>query len=131
MRPYLLVFIFCSVFFFSNGFTSTGNLKNATSKVSRSKSSQTRYLHVRGRVIDQDLRTPMPGVTCQQEGTLINTSTDFDGKFNIRTDLSIGSDSIIFSFVGYQSKIIPIPYVGDADSTVLADIELKLFDEEE
>ena len=54
---------------------------------------------VSGTVTDEN-GVPLQGATVTIEGTSDGVSTDFDGNYSI--DASSG-DTLIFSFVGYQS----------------------------
>lgn len=61
---------------------------------------------VSGQVTDAGSGEPLPGVNVVVEGTSSGTATTVNGKF----ELSVKSlqDTLIFSFIGYQSQIIPI-----------------------
>ncbi len=48
----------------------------------------------------------MPGVTIIVKGTTIGTNADVNGNFSL--DIPVESKTLIFSFVGYQTKEIPI-----------------------
>ena len=58
---------------------------------------------VKGTVVD-DSGMPMLGATIVVEGTENGVTTDFDGKYTI--ELSSGNYTLIFSFVGYETKEI-------------------------
>jgi iron complex outermembrane receptor protein len=55
---------------------------------------------VSGTVTDTDGQ-PLPGVSVTIEGTSRGTTTDFDGKYTIKVELS---ENLIFSYVGYNDK---------------------------
>jgi iron complex outermembrane recepter protein len=55
---------------------------------------------VSGTVTDTD-NEPLPGVSVTIEGTSRGTTTDFDGKYTIKVELS---ENLIFSYVGYNDK---------------------------
>lgn len=61
---------------------------------------------ITGTVIDAEMQEPMPGVNISVKGTTIGTSTDENGTY----ELNVPSlqDTLIFSFVGYQTQEIPI-----------------------
>jgi iron complex outermembrane recepter protein len=62
---------------------------------------------ISGIVLDAETQEPLTGANIIQEGTTTGTSTDEDGRFLvILTDN--GSDRIIISFLGYESKTIEI-----------------------
>jgi TonB-dependent starch-binding outer membrane protein SusC len=60
---------------------------------------------VSGTVTDDRDGSPLVGVTVIQKGTLIGTSTDFDGKYSISVQ---PNSTLIFSYVGYTSIEMPV-----------------------
>ncbi|WP_188652737.1 SusC/RagA family TonB-linked outer membrane protein [Yeosuana aromativorans] len=48
---------------------------------------------------------PLPGATVLIKGTTTGTSTDFDGKYSIKANQGA---TLVFSFVGYTTKEIPV-----------------------
>lgn len=54
-----------------------------------------------GKVVDSIARTPLPGVSISVEGKTINTTTDNDGNYSLRTSATA---IIIFSSVGYNDR---------------------------
>lgn len=60
---------------------------------------------VSGTVID-DAGEPLIGVSIQVKGTTTGSITDFDGNFTL--DNIASSDILVFSYVGYASKEIPV-----------------------
>lgn len=62
---------------------------------------------VRGQVIDEATRGPLPGATVQVEGTdpVIATITDLDGQFKL-SGVPVGRISIQISYMGYESSRI-------------------------
>ncbi|MDR9366137.1 MAG: SusC/RagA family TonB-linked outer membrane protein [Balneolaceae bacterium] len=69
-----------------------------------------------GRVVD-DEGSALPGVNIVKKGTSIGTSTDFDGIYEINV---MTSDTLVFSFIGYQPKTIPV------NGQEILDVTLKL-----
>lgn len=59
---------------------------------------------VTGTIIDSDLNAPLPGANVLEKGTTNGTSTDFDGKFTLKTQASSGE--IVISYVGYGSVTV-------------------------
>jgi hypothetical protein len=57
-----------------------------------------------GKVVDE-INQPLPGATVVIQGSKIGASTDFDGNFNF--DSKIESGTLIVSFIGYESKLVP------------------------
>ncbi|NQX86272.1 MAG: carboxypeptidase-like regulatory domain-containing protein [Flavobacteriaceae bacterium] len=59
---------------------------------------------VTGTVMDSDLNAPLPGANVIEKGTQNGTTTDFDGKFTLKTQSSSGE--IVISFVGYATVTV-------------------------
>jgi TonB-linked SusC/RagA family outer membrane protein len=60
---------------------------------------------IKGTVLDKDLQTPLPGVSVVLKGTNQGIITDANGQFSISAK---ASDILIFSFIGYVSKEVPV-----------------------
>ncbi len=60
---------------------------------------------VRGKVVDSN-EQPLPGAIVVVEGTTIKTVTDLDGNYSIT--IPNNSSMLTFSFIGYNSKTLPI-----------------------
>ncbi|MFB6230289.1 MAG: SusC/RagA family TonB-linked outer membrane protein [Salinibacter sp.] len=63
-------------------------------------------LTVEGTVLDAESGTPLPGVNVLVVGTQRGTATSADGTFEIQVPSE--DDSLRFSYVGYQSKTVPL-----------------------
>jgi len=61
---------------------------------------------VTGKVIGED-GEPLLGVNVFQKGTSVGTSTNIDGDYSINLNTS-GERILVFSFVGYETKEIPV-----------------------
>ncbi|MAT55102.1 MAG: hypothetical protein CMN32_11525 [Saprospirales bacterium] len=61
---------------------------------------------VKGTVIDAETKEPLPLVNIAFVNTSIGTTSDFDGSFVLESKWA--TDSIIISYVGYQSQKLPI-----------------------
>ncbi|MBC3758695.1 TonB-dependent receptor [Hyunsoonleella sp. SJ7] len=48
---------------------------------------------------------PLPGATVLVKGTTTGTSTDFDGNYTINAE---ASNTLVFSYVGYSTKEVPV-----------------------
>ena len=57
---------------------------------------------ITGSVIDEEFNDAMPFANVLIKGTSTGITTDFDGKFSI--DVSPGEYTLVFSFVGYNTK---------------------------
>lgn len=72
---------------------------------------------ITGQVIDEN-KEPMIGVSILIVGTSTGTVTDFDGNYTL--NVPQGSKELQFSYVGYETKVVPVP----ANSTTL-NVHLK------
>lgn len=61
---------------------------------------------VSGKVVDFVSREPLPFINVVFKGTTAGTTTDFDGNYMLSSDKP--SDSLIFTYVGYQRLAIKI-----------------------
>lgn len=57
---------------------------------------------ITGKVIDAELRSPLPGANILVKGTTNGVTTDMDGKFSITADSNSGM--IVISYVGFSTK---------------------------
>ena len=80
---------------------------------------------VRGRIIDQDSRMPLPGANVVVIGSdpILGSSTNLDGAFKIEK-VPLGRVSLNISYVGYEEKVIPNILVTSGKEVVL-DVPLK------
>lgn len=70
-------------------------------------------------VVNDETGLPIPGVNIIIKGTNVGTTTDFDGIFNIATE--IGS-TLTFSYVGYVSQDIVITNNNNLSVTLVEDL---------
>lgn len=79
---------------------------------------------VRGKIIDEDSRTPLPGATVRVIGSdNLGSSTDADGNFRIE-NVPVGRISLAITYIGYEEKTFPNILVTSGKETVL-DLTLK------
>lgn len=71
---------------------------------------------ITGTVIDGDFNEPLPFANILVKETGEGVTSDFDGKYSI--ELPKGSYTLVFSFVGYETKEITNINVSDADYTI-------------
>ncbi len=65
----------------------------------------------------------LPGATVKIEGTSIGSITELDGSFII-TNLSAGKKKVVFSYLGYQTKIIEVE-LSESQKLDVGKIELQ------
>ena len=80
---------------------------------------------LRGQVVDQTTRTPLPGAHVIVVGTvpLLGTTTDPDGRY-VLTGVPLGRQDVSFSYLGYRPLVRPGVLFGSAKEVVL-DVELE------
>jgi outer membrane cobalamin receptor len=76
---------------------------------------------VAGTIIDGEFVDPLPFANVSIKGTTTGTTTDFDGKYML--ELEPGTYTVIFSYVGYETKEVS-DVVIKADEVTLIDITL-------
>jgi hypothetical protein len=78
-------------------------------------SASAQYCTVSGRITDEN-GEPMAGVTIQEKGTTIGTTTDENGNFSI----NVPCDAIlVISYLGYKSVEIPLSTLKSKSSPVV------------
>lgn len=66
---------------------------------------------IKGKVMDPELNTPLPGANVVEKGTSNGTTTDFDGNFTITTQATSGEIEI--TYVGFSTMVLS--FNGDTD----------------
>ncbi len=84
-------------------FTSSGNAIAATTDESAAVQAEQSNV-VRGTVVDET-GEPLAGVSVIIQGTTTGTSTDFDGKFEIRANRGAVLE---ISFVGFETQAVTV-----------------------
>jgi TonB-dependent receptor len=62
---------------------------------------------VYGVITEKSTGSTLPGATILVKGTTIGTVTDPYGKY-VLTGLPLGTDTLVFSYVGYESLLVPV-----------------------
>ena len=75
---------------------------------------------VTGKVTGKD-GIPLPGVNVLQKGTAKGAVTDFDGKFTLL--LGSGSKTLVFSYIGFQTKEVLVGADNIANVVLEEDVE--------
>lgn len=77
--------------------------------------------HLTGHVLDERTGEHLPFVNVQVKGTNIGTVTDESGHYFLR-DMPIGKQTIVFSYVGYETLELPVTIVEDKTIELKASI---------
>ena len=72
---------------------------------------------ITGNLIDGDFNEPLPFANVLVKETGDGVTSDFDGKYNL--DLPAGNYTLVFSFVGYETKEITNLNVGSDQYTII------------
>lgn len=73
-----------------------------------------------GRVTSTEDGTALPGVNVVLKGTTVGTATDADGRYSLSIPASGGS--LVFSFIGLESKEIPIGDLAEVNVSLSLDV---------
>ncbi len=81
--------------------------------------------NIRGRILDQDSKSPLIGATVLIVGSdpVKGSVTDIDGNFKI-TDVPVGRVTLKVSFIGYEERVIPNILLSSSKEFIM-DIELE------
>jgi len=77
---------------------------------------------VSGTVMDGEFNEPMAFANILVKGTTTGTTSDFDGKYEL--ELDAGTYTLVFSFVGYNTKEITDVVITDSGS-IIVDVVLE------
>jgi TonB-dependent receptor len=80
---------------------------------------------VYGTITEKSTGSTLPGATIFVKGTTIGTTTDPYGKFML-TGLPVGTDSLLFSYLGYQSQTVVITLAAGENK----EINIEMFSSE-
>lgn len=79
-----------------------------------------------GRIVADNDKSPLPGVSVQVQGTDRRTSTDADGRFKI----SVGpSDILLFTYIGFVKKQVPVSALTGANPELSLTAEVSELNE--
>ena len=73
---------------------------------------------ISGKIIDATTGETLPGATVLIEGTFKGASADFDGNFRLN-NVTVGTHTLVISYITYETKKIAGVKVKDNDITVL------------
>jgi len=87
--------------------------------------AQTPNQSIRGKVIDQDSKSPLIGATIEllDLPNITGVTTDFDGSFII-DDVPVGRRGLIINYLGYEPVVLPNLILGSGKELVLT-IEMQ------
>lgn len=82
--------------------------------------AQESFGSISGKVIDTEYKEPLPFVNVALDvgGTLIGTTTDFDGVYQLDS-IEIGVYKVTFSSVGMQTKVVEDIRISENQTTVI------------
>ncbi|AHM61578.1 TonB-dependent Receptor [Flammeovirgaceae bacterium 311] len=77
---------------------------------------------LRARIVDHDSGEPLPGATAQLRGTTIGATADADGLVEVES-IPAGRQTIVFSFVGYESQQRSLQFPMPGAEPLLVELE--------
>jgi outer membrane receptor protein involved in Fe transport len=83
--------------------------------------------NIRGNVTDAKNGNPLAGVVVQIKGSLIGTSTDLNGKFELK-NIQIGNYELAFSLLGYKTLVQNVVIKENITDTLSIYLEESLID---
>lgn len=75
---------------------------------------------ISGKIVSTEKSEPLIGVTINAKGTTKSTITDIDGNFTLSVD---EKDSLVISYVGFVTKVVPVGSQTKFDIVLQPDIE--------
>jgi len=75
---------------------------------------------VKGKVTDNKTKEALPGVNIIVKGTVKGTSANSEGNYSLTVPSS--ADSLVFTYIGYQTKIVPISGRSEINVTLSAQV---------
>ena len=78
--------------------------------------------NIYGKVSDAKSGVPLVGVNVQIKSSLIATSTDLNGKFELK-NIQIGNYELAFSFIGYKTIVQNIVVKENVTDTIIVNLE--------
>lgn len=104
--PRLFTFLILIILIAEAGYANT--LNNHSVRLSKVDGYyiQQQQFTVSGQVTDASSGETLPGVNVRVKGTTIGTATNAQGQYQLNAPSA--ADTLIFSFVGYQSQTVPI-----------------------
>ena len=101
------------------------NLKGTSAKETHNGSKSAVQESISGTVTDANTGESLPAVNIQVKGTTTGTSSDADGNYELT--VSSLQDTLLFSFIGYQKKVVPI----NGRTTINVALQPSVFEGEE
>jgi len=101
----LFAFLILALLIAETGYANTFNNHRWLSNLGTYYDAQQQFT-VSGQVTDASTGETLPGVNVRVKGTTIGAATNDQGQYNLSAPSS--ADTLIFSFIGYQSQTVPI-----------------------
>ena len=83
---------------------------------------QEEYLEFRGAVVEENTKKPLPLASIAIQETNISTISNTEGEFSLKVPNNLMDSNVIFSFLGYENRTIPLRQLQRSENT----IELKV-----
>lgn len=76
-------------------------------------------INIMGKVVDMETGEGVPFANVVLKGSYRGTATNFEGEFALNIGEKAGNDSFIISFVGYNSKLLPVADYADGEFHII------------
>ncbi|RFZ85472.1 hypothetical protein DYU05_07710 [Mucilaginibacter terrenus] len=86
--------------------------------------SITTRITIKGKVIDGNDKTAIPGVAIRIKGTSTGTLTNADGSFVLSS--SVNNGTLVVSFIGYQTIEVPLINAVQPDYTIILQPDTRM-----
>lgn len=87
------------------------------------------FITFRGEVVDSDTNRPLVFATLSVEGTNISTITNTEGSFQLKVPEEITSGHVNVSFLGYQTKKVPLAQLKRKNNKIALDVSVTQLSE--
>lgn len=89
-----------------------------------SRQQEVAFKQYKGEVMDSQTKNPLVFATLTLEGTNISTVTNTEGEFLLKIPLNTAQGNILVSFLGYQTKLIPLSQMKENNNKIGLDISI-------
>ena len=87
------------------------------------------YSQYKGKVLDAKSKKPLIFASLAVEGSNISTITNTEGEFLLKVPESIANTNISISFLGYQTKLVPLSQFKTGKNTIFMNVSVTALPE--
>ncbi len=82
------------------------------------------FIQYKGEVVDVQDKDPLVFASLTLEGTNISTVTNTEGKFLLKVPAGTSEGTILVSFLGYKTRVIPLSQLSENNNRIELDISV-------